>query len=155
MTTKQFLGEIREVKTGKYRDYLEMGKQMDTRRMLTLLVDMFMSYCGVSLGYRTVVYDLGWAVFVQYAASEDAEFTGDEPFCTALSRLHPGYTEEYDEYDVGMLEDKEYPIFCMDILDEYAGDDEKCAAICYGLNRRLNDCLSQKYTKRKRKRKLM
>ena len=128
-----FLNEIQELSTGKYRQYLEKAKEMDKRRMLSLLVDMYMDYCGVSLGYRTVVYDLGWEVFLQYIRCGQTEFTGDEAFCEVMPRFNPEYTEEYDEYDVWFLDDDKYPPLCMEILDEYAGDDEKCAALCYGL----------------------
>ena len=136
--TKQielFLAEIKGLKQGKFSQYVEMGKQMDKRRILSLLIDMYMKYCGISLGYRTVVYDLGWAVFTQFVKNEETEFTGEESFCKVMPKLHPEYTEEYDKYDVCLLEDKNYPNLCMEILEEYA---EQCveqrAAICYGLH---------------------
>ena len=128
-----FFEELSETELEKLREYLEKGKQMDKRRILFLLVDMYMEYCGISAAYRTVVYDLGWEVFRQYASSEQTEFTGEEAFYTVMSRLNPEYTEEYDEYDIILLEDKNYPTYCMDILAEHDYDAEKCAAICYGL----------------------
>jgi len=134
MTTKDFLDQISEKKSGKIRDFVEKGKQMEHRRILYLLVDMYMGYCGVSKGYRTVVYDLGWAVFHKYAESEETEFTGDETYSSVMPRLHPEYTKEYDEYDIAIIDDEKIPSFCMDILGEHDGDHEKCAAICYGMN---------------------
>lgn len=134
MTTQQFLDEILKIQSEKFRNYLEMGKEMDKRHMLSWFVDMYIDYCGVSRGYRTVVYDLGWAVFIQYTENEHTEFTGKEAFCDVMKKLNPGYTEEYDKYDICLLDKEDYLPLCMEILDEYAGHDEKCAALCYGLH---------------------
>ena len=142
-TLKNFKDQILELQPGKYRDYVEAGKQMDKRQALSLLVGMYMDYCGISMGYRTVVYDLGWATFKKYAECEKTEFTGDEPFCSVLSRLNQEYAEnaeKYDEYDIAIIDDDDdYLSFCMDILNEHEGDHECCAAICYGMNCFLNE----------------
>ena len=85
--------------------------------------------------YDTVVYDLGWTVFIEFVKNEKTEFTGDESFCRVMPKLHPEYTEEYDEYDICLLEDKDYPPMCMEILEGYAEQYvEQRAAICYGLH---------------------
>ena len=134
MTTKDFLAEIKEEKTGKFRDYLQIGKQMDKRRMLYLFVEMYMEYCCISGSYRTLVYDFGWRVFNEYIKNEQTEFTGKEAFCEVMSKFHPEYSdEEYGDYDVLWIKDEEYPALCMKMLEEQEYNVEKCAAICYGM----------------------
>jgi hypothetical protein len=116
-----------------FSQYVELGKQMNKRHILSLLIDMYMDYCGISLAYRTMVYDCGWAVFREYAGNEATEFSGDEIFHDVMGHINPAYTEEYDKYDVWYIEDEKYPAYCADILEKYRDDSEKCAALCYGL----------------------
>jgi hypothetical protein len=126
---------ITELREGQFRNYLEQGKQMKKRRILYLLVEMYMEYCGVSATYRTIAYDFGWSVFSRYAENEDTEFTGDESFCKIMSRFHPEYTDErYGDYDLLLIKEKEYPSVCMEMLEEQKYNAERCAAICYGYN---------------------
>jgi hypothetical protein len=115
-----------------FNRYADLGKQMDKRHILSLLIDMYMDYCGISLSYRTVVYDCAWAVFKQYAKNEPSEFSGDEYFCEVMGQINPDYTEEYDKYDIGIVESERYADCCIGILDDYRGDAERCAALCYG-----------------------
>jgi len=149
MTTEQFLSEINEEKPGKFRDYLEAGKMMDKRRMLYLFVEMYMENCGISASYRTLAYDFGWTVFREYTTNEQTKFTGKESFCDVMSKLHPKYSDEvYGDYDVLWMKNREYPSLCMDMLEEYGNDPERCAAICYGMKNLLID-LSKSPKKRK------
>jgi hypothetical protein len=60
--------------------HLKVGQTMDKRRIMSLLIDLYIEYCGLSMGYRTVAYDLGWTVFNQYVEYEKTEFSRDESF---------------------------------------------------------------------------
>jgi len=157
--TKFFLEEIRELKHGKYRQYLEKGKDMDKRRILSLLIDMYMDFCGTSAGYRTVVYDLGEAVFDLYKEDEESEFTSDKYFNDVMHLLNPEFTEEHKKYTrySDTPEEENYPSYCMNILEEYAANEEECATICYGLNCWLNEIkkMNCRWNKRRKKKKLI
>ena len=143
ITTEMFLEEIGELREGKFCDYLRMGKQMDKRRILYLLVEMYMENCGISITYRSLVYDFAWSVFMEYAKNEQTEFTGEEAFYLIMSKFHPEYSdEEYFDYEVLCIKENEYPHLCMKLLEEENYDSERCAAICYGFN-----CLWEKMKK--------
>jgi tetratricopeptide (TPR) repeat protein len=108
------------------------GKQMDKHRIMYLLIERYMEFCGFSLGYRTVVYDMGWAVFNQYVKEGKSNFTGKESFCTVMGTINPNYTSEYDEYDIAIISKKSNVEYAM-VLYEETGDKEMRAVLCYGL----------------------
>jgi hypothetical protein len=118
-----------------FERFSALGKSMDKRRIMYLLIEMYMKYCGLSLGYRTYVYDVGWDVMKLNAAEgHAAEFPQSEAFICAMNRINPNYDSDYyDRWDVCSLSLEDMPSCCMDIVCEYCGDDEKCAAACYGL----------------------
>jgi hypothetical protein len=105
-----------------------------------------MDYCGVSLGYRTVVYDCGWEVFKQYALNETTEFSGKEAFCDVMRQINPEYTEEYDDDDIEIIEMENYSDYCVEILEEHNG--ERCAALCYAFTCWVKETVEFPYIRR-------
>jgi hypothetical protein len=76
------------------------------------------SYCGISLTYRTIFYDLAWAVL-----EKSPEYWDEEEKENGFSDIgshwdfYPEYKGEFDDYDVGTLEYGEYFVGCMGILE--------------------------------------
>jgi hypothetical protein len=111
---------------------VDRGREMDKLCVMSLLTDRYMDFCSVSLGYRTVVYDMGWVVFDEYVKEGAGDFTGDESFCEVMGKINPRYTGKYDEYDVGLLPDEKTVEYAMDLYEE-AHDDVMCSVLSYGL----------------------
>lgn len=111
---------------------VEEGKQMDKLRVMSLLIDMYMDFCGVSLSRRTVVYNMGEMVFAEYVKEGKSDFTDEEHFCEIMGTINPNYTSEYDKYDICFIEDEKMIEIAMDLFEEER-DSEMCATLCYGL----------------------
>ena len=142
MTEKMFFEEISETELEKFREYLEKGKQMDKKRILCSLIDIYVEYCGVSICNSTMIYDFISVVLRQYFENEEIDFSDYEHFCSAIhQKTHLEYLkyEDGDEFDfdfnITIFDKKDYPFYCREIVEEYAHYySEKCAAICYGLH---------------------
>jgi predicted esterase YcpF (UPF0227 family) len=108
------------------------GMKMDKLRVMTLLIDMYMEYCHVSMGYRTAAYDMGWAVFREYVSENETEFTGEEHFCEVMEKINPNYILEEDDCDIGWISIKKSAGFAMQMyVNEH--NEEICAVLCYGI----------------------
>jgi hypothetical protein len=112
--------------------YVNRGREMDKLYVMSLLIDQYMGYCHVSLGYRTVVYDMGWAVFNEYVKEGTNDFTGDESFCEVMGKINPAYTSEYDECDVWFLSNEKTIEYAMNLYEE-TRDDVMISVLSYGL----------------------
>jgi hypothetical protein len=105
---------------------------MDKRRIMSLLTDLYMDSCALSLGCRTVAYNMGEAVFREYVKEGKSDFTGNEPFCDIMKAVNPNCTDEYDAYDICVIEDGNVVEYAMEIY-ENEKDSEMRSVLCYGL----------------------
>jgi len=86
MTTKKFFEEISETELEKFREYLEKGKQMDKKRILCSLIDIYTEYCGVCICCSTMVYDFISVVLRQYLENEGIDFSDYKHFFSAIQQ---------------------------------------------------------------------
>jgi predicted esterase YcpF (UPF0227 family) len=111
---------------------VDEGKQMDKLRVMSLLIDRYMDFCGISLGGRTVMYNMGESVFAEYVKEGKSNFTGEESFCEIMGIINPNYTSEYDKYDIWVLEDEHIVEAAMDMYEEERNGEMR-SVLCYGL----------------------
>jgi hypothetical protein len=113
--------------------YAKAGMKMDRYHAMRLLIDEYMNMCGISLGYRTIVYYAGSAIFEKYQQHDECDwFCKEKCFCEVMGVINPRYTMEYDKYDIGYVDDRMAIRFCTeDMLPSL--DEETKAALCYGL----------------------
>jgi len=114
-----------------FYSYQRKGYEMDKKRIMYLLSEMYMEYCGISLTYRTVVYDIGWKVKDEYVSDGNNEFDINDSFQKVMSKINPSYNIEDDVWDVASISNVEMIKCCFDMMAE--NDEEKCAALCYGI----------------------
>ena len=115
--------------------FIQEGFKMDKMKVLQLLIQEYMNLCGVSLGYRTVVFRFAEEIFEQSKEKfpdHIREQVKDEPFALVMYLLHADYTEEYDKYDITHFEDTDFIIYAIRLLEEGV-DQESSAALCYGM----------------------
>jgi hypothetical protein len=129
---RYFRNRPKRLKT--FLQYAETGRTMNLRRILYLLADMYMRYCGISLSYRSLADYLGICVKKHYIGKGATEFRQDDSFNRILSRLHPDYSEEqFGRWDITALQTEQVVKYCIDAVCHEALGDEYCAALCFGL----------------------
>ena len=90
--------------------YAKCGEQCDVMKALTLLTEAYVDMCGISLGYRTVLYCAaeGWQEKLAWLDLPLSELARKEPFVNLMPHISKEYVpEEYDEYDIAPLQDAE------------------------------------------------
>jgi tetratricopeptide (TPR) repeat protein len=121
-------------KLNAFIQHVSEGIQMDKLRIMYLLIEYYMEFCGISLSYRTIVYNMGEIVFGEYVKEENSKFTGEEFFYEIRAIINPNYTSEYDKYDITYICKTKIVEYAMDLYEEI-NDSEMRAVLCYGLFR--------------------
>ena len=90
--------------------YAKCGEQCDVMKALTLLTEAYVDLCGISLGYRTVVYCAAeaWLEKLAWLDLPLSKMARKEPFVHLMPHISKKYVaEKYDEYDIAPLQDAE------------------------------------------------
>lgn len=90
--------------------YAIRGEQRDVMKALTLLTEAYVDMCGISLGYRTVLYCAAeaWLERLAWLDLPLSKMARKEPFVHLMPHISKKYVaEEYDEYDIAPLQDAE------------------------------------------------
>lgn len=121
------------------------GEQYDVMTALKLLTIAYMEMCGISKGFRTVVF---------YAADEwqNRLASMNLPLSEMAKNVRPHelmpyITEEYnpeiyDEYDIAIMQDDELLDCCRQIVEEKVFDEPTTEVLCWGF---LNYYKSNRY----------
>ena len=103
--------------------YAKCGEQCDVMKALTLLTEAYVDMCGISLGYRTVVYCAaeGWQEKLAWLDLPLSELARKEPFVNLMPHISKEYVpEEYDEYDIKictqMIRAKEFDQATLEVM---------------------------------------
>ena len=120
----------------EFKEYLDTfvkdvnkGKDMGVKKLLALLIEEYCKYCGISLGYRTIVFDFAYAILNQHHelwSEEDKE----EGYILGFDfkKFYPEYDTVLDEYDITRLECWQYIVYSLNLLiDNELGDESKLA----------------------------
>ena len=106
------------------------GKDMGVKKLLAILIEEYCKYCGISLGYRTVVFDFANTILSQHHElwSEEEKEDGFVYLFKNFKKFYPEYDDDLDEYDVTCLENWQYIEYSLNLLmDNELGDESKLA----------------------------
>lgn len=122
-----------------FQKYAREGENMDVMEALRLLTKAYMKECGMSLGYRTLVYTAAemWQGDKLKAGCGN-NFT-EEQVETPLVNLMPLICEEYDpdyynKWDIGYgMTDEDFKRMCLDVIEEKEFDEATLKALSWGI----------------------
>lgn len=110
------------------------GSELDRKCIIAHLLKLACAYCGISLGYRTLLYDFAWAVLnhtPEYWSPQEIE----NEMSDLSSRIGEFYTEyhgELDQYDVTTMSVDEYLDTAIEFLECEATERDR-PILCLGL----------------------
>ena len=116
--------------------YAEMGKNHDIMEALVLLTKAYISQCGISLGFRTVVYDAAepWLERLAWINLPLSEMARKEPLVCVMPYITSEYDPEiYDEYDITGMDKEELLDCCKQIIQEGTFDEATLEVLCWGI----------------------
>lgn len=116
--------------------YAIRGEQCDVMKALTLLANAYISMCGISLGYRTVVYCAAepWKERLAWLDMPLSEMARKEPFVHLMPHIRKEYIpEEYDEYDITAMEEEELLSVCDQMICNKEFDKTTLEIISWGI----------------------
>ncbi len=125
------LAEVMKLPVGEFMEYAERAKEVEPRKALERLAEMYMEYCGISAGQRSVIY---------YAADYwKDELRMEEAFCYIMPEISEKYREnreKYDEYDTIVLTcqaTRDIAFGLLEDIDDEEGKIALCAGVMYDL----------------------
>ncbi|MBK8483167.1 MAG: hypothetical protein IPL31_02115 [Saprospiraceae bacterium] len=114
--------EYNEYKTIQvaYLQYINEGSKIPPKQLLISLLQKYIEFCGISLGYRTIVYDFAWSILEEHPDLwyEDERESG---FCVLAHHFKeyiPGYNTSFEKFDVTVMNEAEYIIGGFNLLLE-------------------------------------
>lgn len=117
-------------------NYASKGQDYDVMKALRLLTLAYIKECGISLGYRTLVYVAAerWLERLAWLDLPLSEMARKEP----LVNLMPYITEEYapdiyDQYDITGIDNEEMVECCMEVINNKEFDKETLEVLCWGI----------------------
>lgn len=116
--------------------YAIRGEQCDVMKALTLLTEAYVDMCGISLGYRTVLYCAaeGWQEKLAWLDLPLSELARKEPFVHLMPHISKKYVaEEYDEYDIAPLQDAELLNICTQMIRTKEFDQTTLEVMSWGI----------------------
>lgn len=122
-------------------NYLGKGAEIEVMKALRLLTEAYIQECGISLGYRTVVYNAAeeWQERLAWMDLPLSEMARKEPFINLMPHISKEYIpERYDKYDITGMSDEEMIDCCREIVEEQEFDENTLAVLCWGIQHRIN-----------------
>ena len=92
------------------RDSINEGSKIPATKLIGLLLQQYIDYCGISLGRRTIFYDFAWSILEEHPELwYEQEKQND--FCVLANHFKeyiPGYNDSFDKFDVTVLNEGDY-----------------------------------------------
>jgi len=123
-------------RTKTFEQYADAGASHDVMSALILLVKAYISQCGASLGYRTVVYYAAerWQEKLAWLSLPLSEIARKEPLVKLMPLITSEYIAEYyDEYDITGLSEDELNEYCIEIVLQHEFDEPTLTVLCWGI----------------------
>ena len=123
----------------QFEKYAKEGENLDVVEALQLLTKAYMKECGVSLGYRSMIYGAGE---IWQGAKLDEKYYDrftEEIVKGSFALLMPVICEEYDpdyydKWDIGYgIPDEKFKELCFDAIKEQRYDEPTFKALCWGI----------------------
>ena len=123
------------MKVETIEDFAKRGEQHNVMDALTLLTKAYISQCGISLGFRTVVYCAAeaWKERLAWLDLPLSDMARKKPLVCVMPYITTDYAPEvYDVYDICGLDKEELLSCCRQIILEKAFDLETLEVLCWG-----------------------
>lgn len=117
-------------------EYAKLGEVHDEMEALTLLTKAYISMCGISLGYRTVVYCAAepWLERLAWLDLPLSEMARKEALVTLMPHITSEYNpERYDKYDITGMDEEELLDGCKQIIRCKEFDEKTLEVLCWGI----------------------
>lgn len=117
-------------------EYAKRGDQCDIMKALSLLTQAYISMCGISLGYRTIVYCAAepWQEKLAWLDFPLSEMACKEPFVHLMPHISKDYVpEEYDDYDITAMENEDLLRVCNQMIHNKEFDETTLEVISWGI----------------------
>lgn len=105
-------------------------------KALRLLTEAYIDMCGISLGFRTVVYCAAeaWVERLAWLDLPLSEMARKEPLVCLMPHITDLYKPEiYDRYDIAGMGDPELLAACRRIIVEKTFDEATTEVLCWGI----------------------
>ena len=120
----------------RIEDYAKKGEHRDEMKALRLLTEAYIDMCGISLGFRTVVYCAAeaWVERLAWLDLPLSEMARKEPLVCLMPHITDLYKPEiYDRYDIAGMGDPELLAACRRIIVEKTFDEATTEVLCWGI----------------------
>ena len=122
--------------------YAKCGEQCDVMKALTLLTEAYVDLCGISLGYRTVVYCAAeaWLEKLAWLDLPLSKMARKEPFVHLMPHISKKYVaEKYDEYDIAPLQDADLLKICTQMIRAKEFDQATLEVMSWGILKSIEE----------------
>lgn len=123
-------------------DFAERGEKCDVMKALNLLTRAYISQCGISLGYRTLVYYAAesWQERIAWLDLPLSEMARKEAFVTLMPHVTNDYAPElYDDYDIIGMENDELIDMCNCVICGKESDRTTLEVLSWGILKAAED----------------
>ncbi|MBK6544602.1 MAG: hypothetical protein IPG12_04940 [Saprospiraceae bacterium] len=100
--------------------HINEGSKIPATKLIGLLLQQYIDYCGISLGRRTIFYDFAWSILEEHPELwYEQEKQND--FCVLANHFKeyiPGYNDSFDKFDVTVLNEGDYLVRGFNLLLE-------------------------------------
>ena len=122
--------------------YAKKVENHDVMSALTLLTKAYIDQCGVSLGYRTVIYCAAeqWLERLAWLDLPLSEMARKEALVTLMPYITSDYDpEKYDDYDIAGMSDGERIDACVEMIRSGEYDEFTNELLCWGILKAVNE----------------
>lgn len=122
--------------------YAKKAENHDVMSALTLLTKAYIDQCGVSLGYRTVIYCAAeqWLERLAWLDLPLSEMARKEALVTVMPYITSDYDpEKYDDYDIAGMSDGERIDACVEMIRSGEYDELTNELLCWGIMKAVNE----------------
>lgn len=121
-------------------EYANVGKSHDVMAALALLTHAYIEQCGLSIGYRTVIYTAAeeWQERLAWLDLPLSERAREDCLVDLMPLITEDYDPEiYDEYDIAGMGDAELQDCCSQMVAEHEFDEDTLGVLCWGIHHYL------------------
>lgn len=129
--------------TKKFLSLAESGRTAVTPlEGMQISARLFMHYCGISLGWRTIAENAfcSWQDLYCLSGAENAAEWDDMSSAELMPLVVPEYNDRrefYDSFDVTAFREEDLPGYALKMCREL--DEKTAAVICYGIKYYVED----------------
>lgn len=130
----------------RFQKYADEGENMDVMEALRLMTKGYMRECGISLGYRTMLYTAGECWMIEKLKAGCNNSLTEEQVNGSFMNLMPLVCEDYDpdyykQWDIGWgITDEDLKKMCLEAVERDEFDENTLRALCWGIRQNPITC---------------